>query len=146
MCFKRKIVWIILCIAVVNLFFGITKIKSDSMVPTLWDSDRVLYFRYSSPERFGIFFIDDPKNEERELVKRIINLPGERIQDSRISYIVPQNHYYVLGDNRGEYWGNDLGELVISLDSRSFGPVPSSSIHERVVLVFWPPENARWLW
>src|SRR3989344_1102750 len=126
--FKREIVGIILCIAATNLLFGVTKIKSDSMVPVLRDGDWVFYFRYSSPRKFGIFFIDDPQKEGRSLVKRIIALPGERTKNYRISYVIPADHYFVLGDNREIHWENDLGEAVISRDSRSFGPVHRSFI------------------
>lgn len=141
----KLVVAVILFIAVANIFFGISRVESESMVPTLSDGDWLMYVRFTKPKRFGIFFIDDPKNENRKLVKRIIGLPGEKIGNNYVSYIIPPNHFYVLGDHKGEYWGNNLGETVIPLDSRNFGPVNRANIHERAVLVFWPLKHARWL-
>src|SRR3989338_7771217 len=100
------------------IFFGVRKIESDSMTPTLRDGDRVVYFRFSSPKKFGIFFIDDPKNTDLKLVKRIVGLPGEKIKDHNTFFIIPAKHYYVLGDNRGAYWGDEVWGPVVSLDSR----------------------------
>lgn len=140
------IVAIIFLVAVVNVFFGISRIESDSMWPTISNNDWVLFFRYSKPVRFGVFFVDDPKKETRQLVKRVTGLPGEKVYLDYGFYFIPIDHYFVLGDHKGKYWDKSLGERVVTFDSRSFGPVHSSSIHERVVFVFWPLKNARWLW
>ena len=58
------------------------------------------------------------------------NAPS-RFGDSHSFYgpiTVAHNHYFVLGDNRGN-----------SIDSRSFGPVPRNTIKGRVPLRYWPP-------
>lgn len=136
----------IVLVAVANVFFGISRIESDSMWPTINNNDWVLFFRYSMPVRFGIFFVDNPKKENRQLVKRITGLPGEKVYWDYGSYVIPTDHYFVLGDHKGKYWDKSLGERVIPLDSRSFGPVHGSFIHERVAFVFWPFSHARWLW
>lgn len=86
-----------------------------------------------------------------DLVKRVIGLPGETISsaggnvyiDGHLlkepwlgtgvitngikAMIIPQNSYFVLGDNRGN-----------SSDSRVFGPIQGKLIVGRVVLIFYP--------
>ncbi len=120
--------------------------NSSSMVPTLYPGDRFFYFRYSKPVRNGVFIIDDPRNPDHKLVKRIIGLPGEVVNYDSRPYTIPPNHYFILGDNTDLYWGLDIQEPAISLDSRSLGPIYEGLIHERVVLIWWPPDHMRWVW
>jgi signal peptidase I len=88
-------------------------------------------------------------------VKRLIGLPGERIAERNgVIYIdgkplkegylspeqrddaayperkVPADHYFMLGDNRGQ-----------SCDSRIWGAVPGENIIGEVFAVYWPPQR-----
>jgi signal peptidase I len=89
----------------------------------------------------------------KDLVKRVIGLPGETIEstpDQRIEIngqilnepylppgtalgppipkqVIPAGHYFVMGDNRTD-----------SSDSRFFGPVPRSYIVGRAFILIWP--------
>lgn len=92
--------------------------------------------KWKDPERFDIIIFHYPDNEERLFIKRLIGLPGETVEikdgkvyingsdtpldDSFVAetptgdfgpYEVPENCYFMLGDNRqhsrdSRYWEN----------------------------------------
>ena len=101
---------------------------------------------------------------ERDLIKRVIGLPGEEVEmltncqvliDGRAlnepyldpnvvspgncgatfePVLVPENHVFVMGDNRGG-----------SQDSRQIGPISDDDLVGRAFVVFWPRQNWQWL-
>ena len=94
-------------------------------------------------------------DDARIFLKRVIALPGETValsngaitdqgQPLRETYdlipdhssmnavSIPAGTVFVLGDNRAE-----------SDDSRSFGPIPQSSIIGKAVFVIWPIGHAK---
>ncbi len=141
---------------VVQTFF----IPSASMEPTLMVGDRILVDKLSyhlhAVHRGDIVVFATPPGEDagpdvKDLVKRVIGLPGETISsaggpgrdqrqapqralareghgDHRDHHPeIPADEYFVMGDNRSD-----------SQDSRFFGPIHRSLIVGRVVLKIWP--------
>ena len=150
-------------------------VDGSSMDTTLASGDRVfvnkLSYRLHDPNRGDVVVLHQINGaSERDLIKRVIALPGETIEmtncevritepgaaDSRVlvePYLdanlisatcggdfapieVPDEHVFVMGDNRGG-----------SQDSRSpsIGPVAYGDLVGRAFVVFWPSSDWRWL-
>ena len=99
-----------------------------------------------------------PRDPSQNFVKRIVALPGDRIRvqggtvfvngvpldepyvehrldETRRERTVPEDSYWVLGDNRAQ-----------SDDSRHWGPVPRDHVIGKVWVAYWPPANFTTLW
>jgi signal peptidase I len=109
---------------------------------------------FHSPERGDVIVLKDPRDPSGDrLVKRVIGLPGEKIEiaEGRVyingrllhePYIaspwsgtappirIPDGQYYVMGDNRGN-----------SEDSRYFGLVERDLIIGKTAVIFWPKDS-----
>lgn len=131
-------------------------VQGLSMMPTLQNNQRLLVdklsYRFSEPRGGDIIVFKYPQNPKEEFIKRVIGVPGDTvaIMDGKLfvngklveeNYIfettirgflpqvVPEDHYFVLGDNRNN-----------SLDSRDFrvGFVPKNLIVGRAIWSYWP--------
>lgn len=142
----------------VNLFLAQPRVvHGQSMEPSLHEAERVivdvLSLRFRQPERSEIIVLDLDKAGEPPLIKRVIGLPGDlvEIRDGGVylngalldepyldgttpGYLapqrVPEDHVFVLGDNRPN-----------SNDSRYFGMVSYDQIRGRALLRYWPLED-----
>lgn len=144
---------LILLIVILIKIYIVTLVRVDgtSMVPTLENKQVLVLKKYDkSYNRFDIIVLN---NNEDKLVKRIIGLPGEHIEykDNKL-YInnkeikdiitsgtddftleeigykkIPDNYYFVLGDNRNN-----------SLDSRYIGLVNKKDTKGTVTFSVFP--------
>jgi signal peptidase I len=130
------------------------QISGPSMENTLHSGQFVLVnklaYLFHAPERGDVVVLQEPDVPSRDLIKRIIGLPGDTIKlDGTNVWIngvllnepyitqksnpgaetmkIPANDYFVMGDNR-----------PISEDSRYFGFVPRDFIIGKAILVYWP--------
>ncbi len=143
-------------------------IPSGSMLPTLQIGDRILVdklsYDFHKVNRGDMVVFRTPPADTgdpgiKDLVKRVIGLPGDRIASSGGSvYIdgkklaepwlpygtktfgitpqtVPAGDVFVMGDNRGN-----------SKDSRVFGPISEKLIVGRVALIFYPLSQFHLYW
>lgn len=144
---------IIAAIIVLPIRFFIAEpflVLGDSMDPTFKNNDYLIVekisYKFHPPERGDVVIFNSPVENNRDLIKRVIGLPGEKVEiiDANVfittaagkrfqlnePYIVnqqvaPQNivrqlgagEYFVLGDNR-----------PVSYDSRYWGVLPQKDI------------------
>ena len=144
----------------VVLYFGINAISARvrvdgfSMVPTLQDGEYILVSKLSyktgTPARGDIIVFSLPTDQQQDLIKRVIGLPGETISihggivsvngvaltEPYIAqqpnydgeWTVPDGQLFVLGDNRND-----------SKDSHQWNYLPMENIIGKAVLIYWPP-------
>lgn len=160
-----KIVVISLVIIIPIRYFLIQPfyVKGASMEPNFYDHEYLIIdeitYRFQSVQRGDIVVFRYPRNPQEYFIKRIIGLPGDKVQikDGKVyvfnekdpngvaldePYLVPGTGTYSLSDEIITL-GNDeifvLGDnRNSSKDSRSFGPVNKSFITGRVLLRGWP--------
>ena len=144
----------VILFAAINTVSARIRVDGSSMEPTLHSGEFVivnkLSYKFSEPMIGDVIVFHFPRDPEQEYIKRVIGLPGERVEirdgdvyvnDRPIEedYIaadpaydiiseVPEDSLFVLGDNRNN-----------SSDSHNWGPVPLDFVVGKAVLVYWPP-------
>lgn len=104
-----------------------------------------------------------PKNPSIYYIKRIIGLPGEKIEirDKKVKMYNSENPEGFILDERGYLSASEetLGDQIVQLsgseyfvlgdnrsyssDSRSWGPVPENDVIGKVLLRAWPFGRAK---
>ncbi len=142
---------------VINTLTGRFRIEGPSMLPNLHEGQYLIInkivYKLHRPARGDIIVFEHPRHGGRDLIKRVIGLPGETIDirrgqvfvnDIPLSepyitdpglytghFVLGPDEYFVLGDNRTN-----------SEDSHSWGPLKADKIIGKAALSYWPPE--RW--
>ena len=210
----RGLLWAVLAALIIrSLWFEPYNIPSSSMVPSLLIGDYLIVTKYNygyskhsfpfslpiipkgrlfekAPERGDIVIFKVPTDQKTDYIKRVIGLPGDRIQlmngrlyindvlvpreklseedwtiekegivhytrymetlpngvkhwiyersddmqqDTMDAIIVPQGHYFMMGDNRDN-----------SLDSRYFGLVPAENLEGKARIIFYSTNGNGW--
>lgn len=139
-------------------------VEGSSMENTLQNGERLiankLIYHFRTPERGEIVVFTPQGAEDKRYIKRVLGLPGDRIyiRDQKLyingepveeDYIkepmrdigssgpfeVPEDSYFVLGDNRNHSADSRFESLV--------GYVKEESIHGKASWVFWPLTEMR---
>ena len=132
-------------------------VVGSSMEPNFQWQQRLLInkavYHFHEPERGDVIVFQPTNNQQAGYLKRIIALPGDTVEvKMRVVYVndspldepyikepphytlhlrkVPDNNYFVLGDNRNN-----------SNDSHHGWTVPHQNIIGKVWLSIWPPSE-----
>lgn len=153
---KALVIALVIAYMVKYFLFEIVQVEGDSMVPTLQDKDRLIAtkieYYFNDPDYGDIIIFKYPSNPKINYIKRIIAKEGDTVEikgnklylnnkEIMESYIndktlerfskikVPENSYFVLGDNRNN-----------SKDSRSpeVGFLKKEDIQGKAVLRILP--------
>jgi len=147
-----------------QFFFAPTTVLGASMSPTFESGNKVLLNKIGAIERFDLIVFHAPDAKEKNYIKRVIGVPGDKIvfkddtlyvngQAYRESYLEEnkQNSSFTkltedftlaekTGDNKvpdGYYFVMGDNRLK-SKDSRSFGFIRKESVIGKVFLRFYP--------
>jgi len=166
-CGRRRWGWlrelgisVAISVFVIMFLYQPVKVEGTSMLPQLVDQERIFLNKYAyrlGPiERGDVIVFRAPDHPGRNLIKRVVGLPGDRIEivrgavrlngrplpepylparfrDQRTmsEVTVPAGGYFVLGDHRN-----------LSIDSRDFGVVARDLISGKAVFAYWPAQMA----
>lgn len=152
---KAIIIAIVITFGLKTFIISTSVVEGESMAPTLNDGDRIIFnkliYLIGEPDRGDVVII---QRTLKNYVKRVIALPGEKIEmKNHILYIddqpseqqylseesdthtgnfgpysIPNEHYFVMGDNR-----------AISKDSRNgLGLIEEDEIVGRSEFIYFP--------
>jgi len=153
---KIVIIALVIVIPIRYFLFQPFIVKGQSMEPNFENSNYLivdeLSYRFRDPQRGEVVVFRYPRNISQRFIKRIIGLPGEKIEIEagvvmvngkildeseyfpsgvqtlgNIQISLDENEYFVLGDNR-----------ISSFDSRQWGTLPRKNIIGRVYFRAWP--------
>jgi signal peptidase I len=154
----------VMAILIVVFVVQPVKVEGTSMQPRLEDNERIFVNKFDyvigTPQRGDIVVFWYPKDPSKSFIKRVIGLPGERIDMDRTGHITINGQaldesYLSPGRNRDAVrkwsqvpseWKNIEAHYYFvmgdnrdaSNDSRSWGLVPEKYIYGKAMFRYWP--------
>lgn len=146
----KRLLRLCILLAILNYFFSLSIVPSDSMSPTIEPKDFIVYQKkFNEIKRGDIVGFQDPYGDEI-FIKRVVALGGEtiEIEDGKVylngkvleepylkeemlgdmeATVIPENELFVMGDNRNS-----------SADSRVFGTIKESEIKGKFIAIILP--------
>jgi hypothetical protein len=103
--------------------FRVAVVEGVSMLPTLKPNDQILYFKtkHLAVGEIGVFKWPDDGGKKSMAIKRLSGLSKEL-----------SGMYFFVGDN-----------ALWSLDSKSIGLIPESSVVGKACLIIFPPQHIK---
>lgn len=159
--FRDLMLSVLIAVLVILFLYRPVKVEGTSMMPSLFDQERLFINQFSYKFGLGEIKRGDtvvflfPEDPTKSYIKRVIGLPGDTVsvQDG---YVVVNGRKLVENYVPREYRDDRpysptvvpqddyfvLGDhRVSSNDSRAWGFVPKSYIYGKAVFVFWPLEH-----
>jgi signal peptidase I len=159
--FRDLMLSVLIALLVILFLYRPVKVEGTSMMPSLFDQERLFINQFSYKFGLGRIKRGDtvvfwfPEDTTKSYIKRVIGLPGDTIavQDGCVivngkrlveNYVPPEYRddrpYPSTVVPPSEYFV--LGDHRISSnDSRAWGFVPKNYIYGKAVFVFWPPDR-----
>jgi signal peptidase I len=152
----ETIVLTVVIFTAINFVSGRFRIEGPSMLPSLNPGQYLIInkvvYRLHPPARGDIVVFHHPRNPDRDLIKRVVGVPGDVVEVRKGTvyvngtqldepyvldpgtysghYELGADEYFVLGDNRPN-----------SDDSRNWGTVKGDQIVGKAWLSYWPPKE-----
>lgn len=140
-----------------QFFFSTFIVEGASMDYTLQDQERVMGFQTFDIERFDIVVFHAP-NEEKDYVKRVIGIPGDRIKYENDQLYINDQPYSepYLDQKKAESSENFTQDFILieeipegyyfvlgdnrrnSTDSREIGLISEADIYAELFFSYWP--------
>jgi signal peptidase I len=159
--FRDLMLSVLIAVLVILFLYRPVKVEGTSMMPSLYDQERLFINQFSYKFGIGEIMRGDtvvfwfPEDTTKSYIKRVIGLPGDRVEVDD-GYVIVNGRKLVENYVPPEYRDDRsypehmvppdeyfvLGDhRVSSNDSRAWGFVPRNYIYGKAVFVFWPLDH-----